>query len=581
MRQPKTKIVTFLSYENVLSEIEKNGLTIPISYLDNPQNIDDLISSIIEEFEPIEAISYSSFLNAVAQTYHANESISIGMREIKTSRLNTNPPDGMFFHRDNLLYFIAQIINITDSTGKKKITGSGNLANTQDYYKTLLLISTKLNKSQDNPEHAILKDIFIKTYPYYYLPEITYTIYSIKIQRYWYIYHDLLNNLEEKRKSTIIDGIKSIGQYICVSFDEYFQIINSIFNWFINVPLKRTKNPDDNNIKKLGFNYRHLGTFYICKKNFPGDNKLIKLIEKMSIDYAGLKQLFSVEKRKDEIVGFYKDIQNFFDHPLYKISNDTFCIIDLKFLFEGICGGFIWHLNKITEKNIQNLKEQYGYLIEEYFSFIIKELFKGVESTHREDSKPDAVLETDEAIIIFEFTTEYYRFASLYNTGIKKFLEDLYRLLFNDGRHDPLARGKQEKGKFHKLNNYIDKIKSGGKKIIPILVTENNLGDYDLLDRFDNFLTNKGNEKKLNNLKIAKPLIINLEDLELCWAFCDPQNAGSDFVRYVNNWDKAKEEKGRYHYNFSYFISSQNDGIVKNQRYKEFFNYTQFLGKIK
>ena len=55
---------------------------------------------------------------------------------------------------------------------------------------------------------------------------------------------------------------------------------------------------------------------------------------------------------------------------------------------------------------------------------------------------------------------------------------------------------------------------SSKKVIIPILVTENYVGDYDLLDRFNNFLSDNIASKKLNNLKRNKPLIINLDDLE-------------------------------------------------------------------
>ena len=63
-----TKIMTFLNYENLFSHIEKGGLLIPNSYLKNDKNIDSLINNIIENFDSIEGISSSSFLNAIRST---------------------------------------------------------------------------------------------------------------------------------------------------------------------------------------------------------------------------------------------------------------------------------------------------------------------------------------------------------------------------------------------------------------------------------------------------------------------------------------------------------------------------------
>lgn len=561
MTKPNTKILTFLTYEEVFSEIEKNGLLLPISHLNDSNNMDVLINSIIRDFEPIEAISYSSFLNAIVQTCDAEESLDLGMKEIRQSHLASVWQDGILFHRDNLLYLIVQIIKQESVCGKKSITGPSNIRNVQNYYKSLLLISSKLNKVQDNPEHRILKDYFIRNYPYYYLPETTYIIYSTRFQRYWHIYKNLLSSLEGSRRDKIIDGIKEIEKLTNLSFDEYFSVLTGLFNWFINVPLKRRRSPDDDSLKNLGFNYNDLESFYIRKRLFPADdNHFINLIENFSVDFTGMRKLFLEDSRKDEVSGFYYHFQLFFDHPIYKIDEGTFCIIDLKFLFDGICSGLIWHLYRLSQSNLQATKEQYGYLLEKYFTFLMAKIFKNVQLTCQNDNQPDAVLETEDSIIVFEFTTEYCRFASLYDIESKTFLEDLYRLLFNEGEEDSLARGKKERGKFYKLNTYIEDLKFKNKRIVPILVTENYLGDFDLFNRFDNFMFRHIESKKLNNLKDAKPLIINLDDLEYYWAFCDPNN-GNNFIDYVDSWNNTP--KGQYHYNFCYFVSSQNNGTAK------------------
>ncbi|MDP2279901.1 MAG: hypothetical protein Q8K51_16985, partial [Nitrospirota bacterium] len=152
--------------------------------------------------------------------------------------------------------------------------------------------------------------------------------------------------------------------------------------------------------------------------------------------------------------------------------------------------------------------------------------------------------------------------------------EDLHRLLFNTGKKDPMARGKKAKGKFFQLNDYIEQAKNNNKKIIPILVTENCLGDFDLLNKFDNYLENEINKNGLQNLRNRKSLIINLDDLEIFWAMSTENAAEADFIGCIESWEKAKAEKGPFHYNFSYFIVNKNNGIVRNAKYKEFFGFT-------
>lgn len=128
----------------------------------------------------------------------------------------------------------------------------------------------------------------------------------------------------------------------------------------------------------------------------------------------------------------------------------------LKLGFEGVCSGFIWHLDNISPTNFKHIKDKYGSLLEEYFIFLLKEIFKNksISTTYKNEGKPDALLQIDNYIIIFEFTTEYYRFTSLYNNENQDFRDDLYKMLFNEGKSDMRGRGKKDKGKFFKLNTY-------------------------------------------------------------------------------------------------------------------------------
>ena len=290
---------------------------------------------------------------------------------------------------------------------------------------------------------------------------------------------------------------------------------------------------------------RNIKTFYINKDNF--NESFINLIDHLSIDIEKMKQKFLTDKRRYEIEGFYKYIQNLFDNPIFKIDDNNYCIIDLKFLFDGVCSGFLWHLNRISPTKFEQIKDQYGQLLEEYFIFLLKEIFKNksISSTNKDEGKPDAFLHYNDYILIFKFTTEYYRFASLYNTEKQDFLDDLYKILFNEGKNDPRGRGKKDKGKFLKLNTYIEEQKDEGKKIIPVLVTENYLGDYDLINEFDEFIDKEISKKNLNNLIKYKPLIINLDDLEMFWSISDSNNAEKELICYIESWEK--EKKNSFH----------------------------------
>lgn len=344
--------------------------------------------------------------------------------------------------------------------------------------------------------------------------------------------------------------------------------------WFLRVPQVKDIIKDSN---YLGFNYQNISTFYINKDRFKKNDSFINLIDHLSIDLGEMRRRFLRNKRQDEINGPYKHFQNYFDKPVFKINENEYCIIDLKFLVEGVCSGFIWQLNSISDNEVRQIKEQYGYLMEEYFSFLVSKIFNNILLTNNEAGKPDAILELDDQIIIFEFTTEYYRFASLYNSGTDEFLKDLYKIFFNEGRNDKRGRNKKDKGKFFKLATYIDLLKSKDKKIVPIIVTENYVGDYDLINEFNKFFEENISEKNLDCLKKYKPLIISLDDLETFWAFSDLTTVDQILLQFIESWENLKRDKSRYHYNFSYFLCHQTEGRIKNNEFMQFFDFHEFL----
>ncbi|MDP2278335.1 MAG: hypothetical protein Q8K51_08945, partial [Nitrospirota bacterium] len=402
MNKPSTKMITHLKYEDVFNSVEKGNLILPLSYLDDEKNIDTLISDIIKDFDPVEAISYSSFLNMICQTAGADVLLELSKKELRLTGLAKNPPDNkLIFHRDNLLYFVSQIIE-QNVNGDMHITGEGNSRNSKKYYKTLLLINSKINKKADSDKDDTLMKILIREYPYYYDPQLIDEIYSKRICRYKYIYDKLPNSLSQKDKKRISEGIRAIEQRMDISLKDYFYVVEGLFNWFVCLPVAKNAAQDQKTGNSpLGFNYNNLNSFYIDKTKFKNDDKFLKLIEGLSKNLPDLRSYFKTKRRKDKIDNFFKCFQDFFDCPIFKLNEKQFCIIDLKFLIEGICSGFLW---KIPAER-KEIEDAYGLLIEEYFAFLIKKIFPSIKITRAKNNKPDAILEHRDYLIIFEFTT--------------------------------------------------------------------------------------------------------------------------------------------------------------------------------
>jgi hypothetical protein len=78
------------------------------------------------------------------------------------------------------------IMDVKDGT--MQITGGSDRRGTRKYYKSLLLMNSKINRITGNARQTLLKDHFIRDYPLSYAPQATSTIFKNRLQRYWYIY---------------------------------------------------------------------------------------------------------------------------------------------------------------------------------------------------------------------------------------------------------------------------------------------------------------------------------------------------------------------------------------------------------
>ncbi len=86
--------------------------------------------------------------------------------------------------------------------GTGQITGGRQLVYAQRYYKSLMLVNSKLTITGDKTK-ALLRDYLIRDFPYYYVPETSFTIYARRLKRYWHIYGEILRDLDAEQRKHI------------------------------------------------------------------------------------------------------------------------------------------------------------------------------------------------------------------------------------------------------------------------------------------------------------------------------------------------------------------------------------------
>ena len=577
-----TKIITHLNYSALFETFERSGIVLMTNTLKTTKDFEDQIQYLLGQMNPIELTQFSSFLNMVVQTRTTEKTMVRGvsfLEEVKLIPKGAGLSNQIVFHRENLLNLIGQILE-KDIKGDQQLTGEGHLTNQQKYCQAILFNNDLLVAETENSAAAskeiVLRDYFIREWPHYYLPDVARHVYKHRILRYRYCYENLLPTLEKTDKALMDEGIHAFEQKAGVSLKEYMKVLTGLYAWFFEIPVQNEQNPPAEGQQKLGFDFQNISSFYINAKLFEKDPSFIKTLETLSKDIGELKALVADPlNTRDPIAGYNKNIRVFFDNPVFKIDEGYYCVIDLKFVIENVCGGMLWRLR--NDANLQNFKSAYGRLMEEYFKLLIQSIFKEAKVTFGGGAGADAIVEFEDKVFVIEFTTEYYRLSSLYNPTSEGFIDDAYRLLFNTGKKDARARGKSDRGKLLKLNDYVVQYEKEGRTVIPVLVTENILGDHNLLNTFDGFYDKEMADKKLTQLAGNPPVFLSLDDLETFWGYFDPKDAAKGFFEFAKYWIPA--EKGPLFHNASAgmqtFVESQRgkgEARISNQDFADFFS---------
>ncbi len=142
-----------------------------------------------------------------------------------------------------------------------------------------------------------------------------------------------------KQKDILQAGIKLIEEKYSIKFDDYIDTIKGLFIWFLAVKETGLGSPH--------FDMNNIRTFYIDENKFKG-TAVIPTVAALSKDIDGFYEEFK-KKRRDKIDNdLFCYMQAIFDYPIFKSSDTEYCIIDFKFLVEGICSGLVWKIDSIV-----------------------------------------------------------------------------------------------------------------------------------------------------------------------------------------------------------------------------------------
>jgi hypothetical protein len=240
---------------------------------------DCLIDYKMKDFDPIESICCSSFLNMICQRTSIEELLQLqicgaGRLFEKKYMLNLYLNPKIIYHRDNLLHYIRRIIS-KQINGKERITGKDISANPNisKYGKVLLLINNKTNFLKcENFEREIIKSFS------YHAPNTLFWFYKHRVIRCSHIYERILPSLNQRKKAILESVIELIEGKYNIKFEDYIETIKELFIWFLGAKESRLNSPQ--------FDMKNIRTFYVDKGKFIG-SKIIQTLDALSKDIEG------------------------------------------------------------------------------------------------------------------------------------------------------------------------------------------------------------------------------------------------------------------------------------------------------
>lgn len=540
----RVNVVTFLTYEEVFP------------------NETGSLSTNLQNLPPIGTIASVAFANMVMQTTGFQESQRMQLKDAQSYYQDPNirskfeTDSKILVTRDSVLQLIASLVKTNNSSAS-----SLDPEISKRIIETILLI----NSSYSDSSEFELERMLIRNPPYMNPQELEW-FYKHNFLRYLQIYTDYPNQLNQQQRQSWQEVETEFEKLTGVTLVDYMKTLKQLFIWYLV-----GRNNGDDSIP--GFKPNNPQTFYIEKKSFSKNPTFLASLEVLGKNLSDLHNAFQVSKpfSVDNVV--YKYYPYMFDNPVFKVEEDKFCVLDLTYLMENACGGLMFKLFELNRSNLNNNMQEfkgiYGDLLEPYFGWLVTEIFGTdatvtIGNTGKQDALIKVVKGGKEYFLVLEFCTRYYRFQSLYNSSLDSWEEDIDNIFFNTSRD----------GKFAKLNNYIETLKSTNPnaEFIPILVTEKYLGDYDLINRHDSILDKGIQSNDLTNLQKNKPIILDLLDIESFWAGSTEGSESLEFLNELLEWESSDKGKIALFRFLSFTGDPAKNKRMNNEKYLRMFN---------
>lgn len=523
----KTELYTYLEYQQIFAW---PNFFIPNKKLLKRERVTDKIINLFECYNLDELLILISYVNSVCYSEDTEKIIATQKNDLEKYWITK-------FYNKSILYNQASLVNLLQIilSNNFLFINKRNIFWTKYFSKHIkllqwFLLSNNLNALNWEKE-GIAKHI-IREYSPSYQKELFVNITNNRIDRYK---HLLSTSCENK---DFQEAFNKFVESIWISnMNSYITAIESFLAWFT---YKFNEFP-------YWFQKENLNSFLVRKINFENSD-IIKILKYLSFntDNHELKEILYSEDYEKSTIRF---LQRF---PIYETKTGDYCILDLWFLLDKICFWLFHIIDTFYPDEKIRVSSLWWKEVENIFNKTITNLINWIAIAGKQwGSHPDAYIEYEESIFIFEFTTEYYYSSSLYiNDNNNAVLGDLRLLLFNkkwDSKH------KNSPWKAYNLSNY-NKIYNPNKEFraVPILVTERYIWDIELLQLIPKF---KNIEKEFNEssteFKSKDIIIICLDDLEFADSiWCKDNN----LLNAILEWSEIKNERRLYQFRFRYYL---------------------------
>ncbi|HHF7345227.1 TPA: hypothetical protein ACPSKB_001646 [Legionella feeleii] len=615
-------LYTYLSPSDLFPQRGLKEIVPSISDL-SPENLEILAVKYIEKYDSTSIIKLSIWLNMIFQTKEMNEIIEIQNRLLLKAGF-TPLKDKILFHRHNLLTIIRLISKHQKSFSSEITIDFNKLENTAKYIISLAILNCHESMEydfvrqliRDFPNHfshgfidtiqknRVLKSSLLFSMPNkewkellkkYYLKNGFRAEEIIKCALLLWNYY--CKNFQSDQWSTLFIQNKNFDtyikyfEYLSTSLDSIAKLFRRTDYTFDYVLKEKILEKDLNGFKEKTIYYyidpidRSFLNFIIKAPNELLIEDKIPL-EDINVPLEQPSTLPLLENTKQSILeittrkGYtpntdtelYKSAQRLVGTPLLILDSETRCPFDLACLIDTngaltykiFEDGYFSGIEDQRFKDFKRFKDEiYARVSEDMFLSLVKEFFpNNFYYTADKEGYPDGILKVDNSLIILEYTTRDPGFISLYSHEISTVVTKYKNILTNNSlQTDP-------KAKLGQISNQIDLLKKdfSFSKIIPILITDNHFGDYDLLNNIDHFLTHAIWEMNLTNLKENKLTILSMDDFFTIFMLKETNNC-KILMESLDKWNLNYQLKQEFYFSFSCFLL--NEYKIKSKKFKK------------